>query len=117
MLKTYEVEDPVALLVDEIGSFEAKFKKLNLEFNEEQNKVAAKIAESLEICNSVIVVGKASVGKSTVIDIALEIMQEKKQSKKTYLNISSYDQVQILGNLDSEGIISNILSETEEPHI
>ena len=117
LLKTYEIDDQVNLESEKAISTEKHFEKIGLTYDEDQSKVALKIVESLEMINSVIIVGEASVGKSSLIDVALEILSEKTIFKKTYLNVTSYDEVKILGDSKTEGIISKILSESDEHQV
>ena len=117
LMKIYEIEDPTTLDMNPTNSTKAMFEKFNLTHNDEQSKVAIKIAKSLELNHSVIVLGEASAGKTSLVNVAIEIISEKTPYKKSYLNISSYDQIQLLGDCDSQGIISKILSDSDEPHL
>ena len=116
--KVYEIEEPIESIAKVSTDIPLKkFEKLNLVPNEQQFLITQKIVDSLSHSNSIIVLGPPSTGKSEIINLALDISYENINYKKTYLNVNTYDETQILGNLDSDGIISQILNNSDESNV
>ena len=65
----------------------------------------------------IIVIFAVCAGKSSVIELAVRQYQRKVKCRKSYINISTYDQTNILGNRQHQGIVTNILMEFEEQNI
>ena len=121
LLKTYEIEEPVSLSpgedTEDTSEASTVFSDLGLTENSAQLKISGQIASTLALSNSIIVVGPAAAGKSSVIEVGVALYERRVRSRRTYININTYRQAQILGNQDSHGIIANILMECDEQNI
>ena len=131
LLKTYEIEEPVSLTTgQDTEASEATeatkaseateasvFSELGLTENSAQLRISGQIASTLALSNSIIVLGPAAVGKSSVIELGVGLYQRRVRSRRSYINVNTYRQAQILGNKDSHGIIANILLECDEQNI
>ena len=112
--QTYEIEDPSVEITSEIPNIDSMFEKLDKTPNEKQSRFVGQIVENLAISKSVIVVGPVASGKSTIIDLSHVFYNEKISCKKHYLNCSTYNEPSILGDLSADGIVSNLLSDSDE---
>ena len=112
--QVYEIEDPITEIVVPTPNMDEKFDELGIIPNEHQAKIAFQITNSLKISNSVIVLGPVAGGKTSTISLSHRVYAEKNPSKMHFLNFSTYNEKEVLGDVQSEGIISNLLNESDE---
>lgn len=117
LLKTYEIEDPASLTASQDSQDSSVFSELGLTENSAQLKISDQICSRLGLSNSIIVVGPAAAGKSSVIELGVALYEKTMKCKKTYINTNTYRQAQILGNKKNHGIIGNILLDCDEQNI
>ena len=126
LMKTYEIEEGTTSLTPGQESRESPdtntgqpdvFSELGLTENSAQLKISRQISSTLGLSNSIILVGPAAAGKSSVIELGVAMYERRVRCRKTYININTYRQAQILGDKDNHGIIANILLDCDEQNI